>query len=60
MSAVKNTPSLALGNIVGSNIANLLMIGGCAAITGAITLNLTTLHFHAPTMVGITALVYLL
>jgi cation:H+ antiporter len=60
MSAVKNTPSLALGNIVGSNIANLLMIGGCAAITGAITLNRTTLHFHAPTMVGITALVYLL
>lgn len=59
MSTVKSTPSLALGNIVGSNIANLLMIGGCAAITGAITLNRTALNFHAPTMVGITALVYL-
>lgn len=59
MSTLKSTPALALGNIIGSNIANLLMIGGCAAITGAIALSRTTLNFHAPTMVGITALVYL-
>jgi cation:H+ antiporter len=60
LSGVRNVESLALGNIVGSNIANLLLIGGSAALVGELTMSQTASRFHAPTMLGVTGLLYLL
>ena len=35
--AITGVPDIAVGNIVGSNIANILLILGCAAIISPIT-----------------------
>ncbi len=45
---LKGQPSLALSNVVGSNIANLALILGVAALVGALTLPRLTLKFEAP------------
>ncbi|MEI6481384.1 MAG: calcium/sodium antiporter [Candidatus Saccharibacteria bacterium] len=51
---------LVIGNIIGSNIANILLILGLAAITREITVRRETANKHIPIMIGSTLLVVLL
>lgn len=48
VSAIKGTPDLAVGNIVGSNIFNVLLIVGVAATVAPITIQCTTIRRDIP------------
>lgn len=48
VSAIKGTPDLAVGNIVGSNIFNVLLIVGVAATVAPITIQRTTVRRDIP------------
>ena len=48
MSALKGTPDMAVGNVVGSNIFNTLLIVGCAAIVAPMTIAHTTVSKDIP------------
>lgn len=48
MSAINGTPDLAVGNIVGSNIFNALLIVGCAAMVAPIAIQRTTVKKDIP------------
>ena len=48
VSAIKGTPDLAVGNVVGSNIFNTLLIVGCAAIVAPLTMLKTTVKRDLP------------
>ena len=48
MSAINGTPDLAVGNVVGSNIFNALLIVGCAAVVAPITILRTTVRKDIP------------
>ena len=47
-SALQHTPDMALGNVIGSNIFNTLLIVGCAAIVAPITIAHTTVSKDIP------------
>lgn len=51
MSAINGTPDLAVGNIVGSNIFNALLIVGCAAMVAPIAIQRTTVKKDIPVAV---------
>lgn len=51
MSAINGTPDLAVGNIVGSNIFNALLIVGCAAMVAPITIQKSTVKKDIPVAV---------
>jgi len=46
--AINNNPELIFGNILGSNIANILMVLGISAIVGTITIKYTTVWKEIP------------
>jgi len=48
VSSIKETPDLAVGNVVGSNIFNSLLIVGCAAMVAPITILKTTVKKDIP------------
>lgn len=48
MSAINGTPDLAVGNVVGSNIFNALLIVGCAAMAAPITIQYATVKKDIP------------
>lgn len=48
VSAVKGTPDLAVGNVVGSNIFNALLIVGCAAMVAPIAIRHDTVRKDIP------------
>lgn len=48
MSAINGTPDLAVGNVVGSNIFNALLIVGCAAMVAPITIQYATVKKDIP------------
>lgn len=52
MSAINGTPDLAVGNIVGSNIFNALLIVGCAAMTAPIAIQRATVRRDIPVAVA--------
>lgn len=56
---IKKVHSISIGNVVGSNIFNILFVVGIVAIIRPITLSPHTLHFEFPYLVGITFLVAL-
>lgn len=60
VSVLRGAQSLAIGNIIGSNLANLLLIGGGSAIIGELIVTRSIVYFHGPTMVGLTAVGYVL
>jgi cation:H+ antiporter len=60
VSVLRGAQSLAIGNIIGSNLANLLLIGGGSAIIGELIITRSIVYFHGPTMVGLTAVGYVL
>ncbi len=60
VAAWNGSTDIALGNVLGSNIANVGLILGIAALVHAIPLRLKLLQREAPIMLITTALVYLL
>ena len=48
VSAIKGTPDLAVGNVVGSNIFNTMLIVGCAAIAAPLAILKTTVKRDLP------------
>lgn len=53
-------PSLAVGSVIGSNIANVLLVLGCAATLGAIHVTSRVVRIDIPLMVGASVLFLLL
>lgn len=55
--ALQGSPSVALGNVVGSNIANLLVILGVSALAGPLVVSRQLVRLDLPAMLGATAVV---
>ncbi len=60
---LQGSPGIALGNVLGSNIANILMVLGCTALISVLTVNVSRmlvrdLVFMMLATVGLTALLY--
>jgi len=56
MMAVPENPGIALGNILGSNIANIALILAIAAIIAPLKVELRMIRREVPIMIGVTAL----
>jgi cation:H+ antiporter len=54
--AIGGTPDIALGNVVGSNISNIGLILGTAAVVTPITVQAQVLRLEVPIMIGVSAL----
>lgn len=59
-SALNGQADLALGNVIGSNIANILLILGIAALTAPLIVASQLVRFDVPLMIAASALVYLM
>ena len=55
-SALKDNPEIAVGNVVGSNILNILMILGITALIRPIRIQKSTIRYEMPFMILITVL----
>jgi cation:H+ antiporter len=60
VSALKGTADLAVGNVVGSNIMNTMVIVGCAAMVAPMTISKSTVRKDIPFTVGASVLMLLL
>lgn len=60
VSALKGTPDLAVGNVIGSNIFNTMLIVGCAAIAAPLVVNPTTVKKDIPFAVVASILLFIL
>lgn len=60
VSALKGTPDLAVGNVVGSNTMNCMLIVGCAAMVTPMTVSRSTVRKDIPFSVGASVLLLLL
>ena len=60
VSALKGTPDLAVGNVVGSNTMNCMLIVGCAAMVAPMTISRSTVKKDIPFAVGASVLLMLL
>ncbi len=60
VSALKNTPDMAVGNVVGSNTMNAMLIVGCAAMVAPMTISRSTVKKDIPFSVGASLLLILL
>ena len=60
VSALKGTPDLAVGNVVGSNTMNAMLIVGCAAMVAPMTISRSTVKKDIPFSVGASVLLMLL
>ena len=60
VSALKGTPDMAIGNVVGSNTMNAMLIVGCAAMVAPMTISKSTVHKDIPFAVGASVLLPLL
>lgn len=58
--ALSGSPGLAVGNVVGSNIANILLILGLTAAFGTLTVRKQLIRADIPVMIGLSLLVLLL
>lgn len=56
---VNGEPDLAIGNVIGSNIANILLILGIAAVISPLIIKRQLVRFDIPVMVGATTLLLL-
>lgn len=57
--ALKGKPDIALGNVVGSNIANVALILGCTALIFPIAVKKRTFQFDWVVMMGASVLIYI-
>lgn len=60
VSALKGTPDMAVGNVVGSNIFNCLLIVGCAALVSPMVITRSTVYKDLPFTAAATLLLALL
>ena len=60
VSALKGTPDLAVGNVVGSNIFNTMLIVGCAAVAAPIVISPSTVKKDIPFAIGASLLLFLI
>ena len=60
MSAYKGTADLAVGNVIGSNIFNVMLIVGCSAVVAPITVSWSTVRKDIPFAVGASMLLFML
>lgn len=60
VSALKGTPDMAVGNVVGSNTMNAMLIVGCAAMVAPMTISRSTVKKDIPFSVGASILLMLL
>ena len=60
MSALNDTPDMAVGNVVGSNIMNSMLIVGCAAVAAPLVISRSTVKKDIPFAVGASLLLILL
>ena len=60
MSALKGTPDLAVGNVIGSNIFNTLIIVGCSAAVAPIAVAPNTVKKDIPFAIGASLLLFML
>ncbi len=60
ISAFKGTPDLAVGNVIGSNIFNTMLIVGCSAIVAPLVVNPSTVKKEIPFAVGASLLLFVL
>ncbi|GAA1188030.1 calcium/sodium antiporter [Nesterenkonia xinjiangensis] len=58
--ALSGSPGLAVGNVVGSNIANILFVLGLTAIFGALAVRLQLIRADIPVMIGFSVLLLVL
>ena len=56
LSAIQNADSIAIGNVIGSNIANILLILGLTTIISSLTIQKNTLFYEIPFVGFITLL----
>ncbi len=57
-SALSGQPDIALGNVVGSNICNVLLILGMSAAVAPLIVSVQLVRFDVPLMIGATLLMY--
>lgn len=57
---INGEPDLAVGNVIGSNIANVLLILGLAAVLSPLAIKRQLLRFDLPIMLGLSMLLLLL
>jgi len=60
ISAFKGTSDLAVGNVIGSNIFNTMLIVGCSAIVAPMVVNPSTVKKEIPFAVGASLLLFVL
>ena len=60
MSAIKGTPDMAVGNVIGSNIFNTLLIVGCSAAIAPMVIAPSTVKKDIPFAVGASMLLFML
>ena len=60
MSALNGTPDMAVGNVVGSNVMNSMLIVGCAAVVAPMVISRSTVRKDIPFAVGASLLLILL
>ena len=60
LSALEGKPDIALGNVVGSNILNVLFILGLSATITPLTVSRSLIRLDVPIMIGVSVLVVLL
>jgi cation:H+ antiporter len=60
VSALKDTPDMAVGNVVGSNIMNSMLIVGCAAMVAPMIISCNTVRKDIPFAIGASVLLTLL
>ena len=60
VSALKGTPDMAVGNVVGSNTMNAMLIVGCAAMVAPMVISRSTVKKDIPFAVGASVLLMLL
>lgn len=58
--ALSGSPGLALGNVVGSNIANILFVMGLTAIFGALVVKVQLIKADIPIMIGFSVIALLM
>ncbi len=59
-STLRGQPDLALGNVIGSNILNVLLILGISAVIVPLRVSQQLIRFDVPLMVGVSGLVMML
>ena len=60
VSALKGTPEMAMGNVIGSNTMNAMLIVGCAAMVAPMTISKSTVKKDIPFSVGASVLLMLI